>query len=228
MFRRSAVLFGWTLMTLFLFGGCGPRVIVIQTGPPPPWVDKMPKHEKKLCAVGYSGPTFYQTDCLKNAADNARGQLAECISVSIKTITVDISDGTRGSFDQDTFVQGSQSASDCVLNGSEVEAQWLDISGQRGSQNGCYSMVCIDPNKPLDKLVESLKDKKLPPKTVEKVRANAQAAFDELEKAEGKAQEKKAPVPTPPVQEKKSAEPPTPSPPAPSDVPGQEKEKPTT
>jgi hypothetical protein len=189
-----------------ILASCGTRLVVIQGGPPPGWVDRMPAHEGKLCAVGYSGPTFYQQDCLGNAAENARGHLAETISVTIKTITIDISDGTRGSFSKDVFVQGSESAASAVLEGSEVEAQWMDLQGQRGATKGCYAYVCIDPDKPIDKMVETLEEKKLPPKTVEKVRANAEAAFDELEKMEEKKALEKTPPPPPNDEETKTEE----------------------
>lgn len=188
-----------SLGVLFLFlSSCGSRVVVLRGGPTPAWVDKLPTRRGELCAVGYSGPTFYQQDCVKNAAENARGHLAETISVSIRTVTIDISDGTRGMFAKDVFVQGSESASEAVLQGSEVEAQWVDLQGQRGANNGCYALVCIDPSKPLEKMVEKLEEEKIPPKTIEKVRENAEAAFEELEKAEEKAMEKKAPPPPPP------------------------------
>ncbi len=183
------------LSILGMLASCAPRVVVIRGGPPPAWVDRMPSQPDKLCAVGYSGPTFYQQDCLKNAAENARGHLAESISVTIRTITLDISDGTRGSYDRDVFVEGSESASDAVIEGSEVEAQWMDLQGERGASKGCYAYVCIDPDKPIDKMVEKLKEKKVPPETVEKVRANAEAAFDELEKLE--AQKTQLPKPQP-------------------------------
>ncbi|MFC1655090.1 hypothetical protein ACFL2F_04720 [Myxococcota bacterium] len=194
-----------SLGVLFLFVACcGPRVVVLRGGPTPAWVDKLPQRRGELCAVGYSGPTFYQQDCVKNASENARGHLAESISVTIRTITIDISDGTRGMFAKDVFVQGSESASEAVLQGSEVQAQWVDLQGQRGANNGCYAMVCIDPNKPIEKLVEKLEEEKIPPKTIKRVRENAEAAFEELEKAEQKAMEKKAPPPPPPPEEEKT------------------------
>jgi len=181
-----------SLGVLFLFfAGCGHRVVMVRGGPTPAWVDRLPTRKGELCAVGYSGPTFYQQDCVGNAAENARGHLAETISVSIRTVTIDISDGTRGSFSKDVFVQGSESASEAVLQGSEVEAQWVDLQGQRGAPKGCYALVCIDPSKPLDKMIEKLEEKEVPPKTIERVRENAEAAFEELEKAEQKAVEKK-------------------------------------
>lgn len=190
--------------------GCGSRVIVVRSANPPAWVDRMPRRKDNLCAVGYSGPTFYQQDCVKNAADNARGLLAETISATIKTITIDISDGTRGSFSRDVFVEGSETASDAVLKGSEIRSQWVDFAGARGAPNGCYTYVCIDPNKPLDSLVDKLEEKKIPPKTVQKVRANAQAAFDELEKEEQKQAAPKAA----PTQAPETAPAPEPVPPA--------------
>jgi hypothetical protein len=151
---------------------------------PPEWTQRIPRRPATLCAVGCSGPTFYQTDCLKNAADNARGHLADNISSRIRTVTIDISDGTRGSFSRDVFVEGSESASDAVLKGSEIEAQWLDTQGLRGQPNSCFCLVCIDLNKPIERLVEKLEDRKVPKKTVERTRANAAKAFEELERLE--------------------------------------------
>jgi len=172
-------------LLLLTASGCGgPRVIIKRGGPCPGWGDRMPGQTGKLCAVGYSGPTFYQQDCVKNAAENARAHLAESISVTIRAVTIDISDGTRGYFSKDVFVEGSESASEEVLHGSEIEAQWIDMDGQRGAQHGCFAYVCIDPDKPVEKMIEKLQEKKVPPKTVEKVRENAAAAFEELEKLE--------------------------------------------
>jgi hypothetical protein len=196
-----------SLGVLFLFvAGCTPRVVLVRGGPTPAWVDRLPTRKGELCAVGYSGPTFYQQDCVGNAAENARGHLAESISVTIRTVTIDISDGTRGTFSKDVFVEGSESASEAVLQGSEVEAQWVDLQGQRGANNGCYALVCIDPNKPIEKMVEKLEEKKVPPKTIERVRENAEAAFEELEKAEQKVMEEKAPPPPPPPPEEEKPE----------------------
>jgi len=186
---------------VMMLSACGHRVVVVRGGPTPAWVDRMPRKPGKLCAVGYSGPTFYQQDCIKNASENARGHLAESISVTIRTVTIDISDGTRGSFSKDVFVEGSESASEAVLQGSEVEAQWMDMNGQRGAPNGCYAYVCIDPDKPIEKMVEKLEEKKLPPKTVEKVRENAAAAFEELEKLEQQREMQKPEPPAPPAED---------------------------
>jgi len=191
---------------LIIIAGCGPRVLLVRGGPTPAWVDRLPTRKGELCAVGYSGPTFYQQDCVKNAAENARGHLAESISVTIRTVTIDISDGTRGTFSKDVFVEGSESASEAVLQGSEVEAQWVDLQGQRGANNGCYALVCIDPDKPIEKMVQKLEEKKVPPKTIERVRENAEAAFEELEKAEEKAMEEKTPPPPPPPAEEEKKE----------------------
>jgi len=203
----AAIRLGIVAVLIFAFSSCGTRVVMVRGGPTPAWVDHLPKRRGELCAVGYSGPTFYQPDCVKNAAENARGHLAESITVTIRAVTIDISDGTRGYFAKDVFVEGSESASEAVLQGSEVQSQWLDMQGQRGAQNGCYALVCIDPSKPIDKLVEKLQEKKLPPKTVEKVRENAAAAFEELEKLEEKAEQKKAPAPPPPPPPEETKEP---------------------
>lgn len=218
MHRSLALLLGCT--GCLLAAGCGgTRARIEPPEKPPAWVETLPKSTGKLCAVGYSGPTFYQTDCFKNAADNARGHLSQAISVKIRTITIDISDGTRGSYDMDVMVEGSESASDTVLNGSEVESQWLDRFGQRGPENGCYAMVCIDPSKPIQSLVDKLEEKKLPPKTVEKVRQNAEAAFEELEKEEAKVRSAPPPAKKPsPPPAPKPEDPPAPAPaPAPAD-----------
>lgn len=205
--RTVALVLSWAGM-VWVAGCAGSRSRVEPPEKPPTWVDALPKHSGKLCAIGYSGPTFYQTDCLKNAADNARGHLSQAISVKIRTITIDITDGTRGSYDMDVMVEGSESASESVLNGSEVESQWLDRFGQRGPDNGCYSLVCIDPSKPIQSLVDKLEEKKLPPKTVEKVRQNAEAAFEELEKEEAKVR----PAPPPPKPAPPAEPAPAPSP----------------
>ena len=175
------------LATIALLSACShSNSAIIPDEPPPTWVDRLPKNPHQLCAVGFSGPTYYHTDCIKNAATNARGGLSESISVKVKAITLDISDGSSGSYDKSVFVEGSESVSDTILNGSEVTAQWIDIQGQRGEPKGCYAMVCIDTNKPIDSLIEALKEKKIPQKAVEQVRENAAAAFEELEKEESK------------------------------------------
>ncbi len=210
--RRTLVLLLTSAGMACIAGCAGSRSRVEPPEKPPTWVDALPKHPGKLCALGYSGPTFYQTDCLKNAADNARGHLSQAISVKIRTITIDISDGTRGSYDMDVMVEGSESASDTVLNGSEVESQWLDRFGQRGPDNGCYSLVCIDPSKPIQSLVDKLEEKKIPPKTVEKVRQNAEAAFEELEKEEAKVRSAPPPKPAPPPEKPAPSTEPAPAP----------------
>ena len=168
-----------------LLSGCATTTKTLATpaAPVPAWVDSLPRTHGALCALGSSGPTFYQQDCVKNAADNGRGHLAESITVSIKSITMDISDGTRGYFSRDVFVQGSQSVSNAVLQGAEINAQWMDFGGQRGPHKGCFVMICIDKTKPINSLVQQI-EKQLPPKTVAKVRADAAKAFEELEKAE--------------------------------------------
>jgi hypothetical protein len=200
---------------------CAGTAEVMRGGPTPGWVDRLPKRAGILCAVGYSGPTFYQQDCVGNAADNARGHLSDTISATIRTVTLDISDGTRGTFSRDVFVEGSETISRSVLQGSELEAQWVDLQGQRGAPNGCYAMVCIDPQGSVDTFVNKLEDK-LPPKTVEQVRQNAEAAFEDLEKEEGRRAaprptepEPPAPAPEPPAPEPPAPEPPAPEPPAP-------------
>ncbi len=212
MFREwiAAALAGLMGLGLAACSG-GNQVVVIQATPPPAWVDRMPRQKDTLCAVGYSGPTFYQQDCLGNAAESARGHLADTISATIKTITIDISDGTRGMFSRDVFVEGSETASDVVLQGSEVQAQWMDLAGARGAPKGCYAMVCIDPDKPVDEMVKKM-EKKLPKKTVEQVRANAEAAFEELEREEGRRGQPSAPPPAPPAP--KASEEPADQPPA--------------
>ncbi len=196
--RRSARRLAASLALVLGPLGCGGGQPQVKPAmPPPAWVDRMPQRPGELCAVGYSGPTFYQEDCLKNAARNARGHLADTISTTIRTVTIDISDGTRGMFSRDVFVEGSESASEATLHGSEIQAQWTDAAGARGAPKGCWAMVCIDPGKPLASMVERLEQKKLPRKTVDQVRANAAAAFEELERAEQKREATPAPAPAP-------------------------------
>jgi len=194
---RAAVV---CITCLGLQAGCGTQIVMVRGGPTPGWVDRLPKRQGVLCAVGYSGPTFYQQDCVGNAATNARGHLSDTISATIRTVTLDISDGTRGSFSRDVFVEGSESISNTVLQGSEVEAQWMDMQGQRGATGGCYAMVCIDPSKPVQSFMDKIEDK-LPPKTVEQVRQNAEAAFEDLEKEEARRAAPKAEKPAPKAEE---------------------------
>jgi hypothetical protein len=46
--------------------------------------------------------------------------------------------------------------------------------------------VCIDLKKPLKGFTDSLRQARVDPKTIQKTRANAQAAFDELEQLEAR------------------------------------------
>lgn len=182
--RLQPVAWCFVVISILFFCVCGPRIIMLRGGPTPAWVDRLPRRAGELCATGFSGPTFYQQDCIQNANDNARAHLAHSISVTIRSISIDISDGSRGYFSHDVFVQGSESASQAVVQGSEVQAQWMDVQGTRGPKNSCFTLVCIDPSKPVEKFVETLTEKKVPQKTVEEVRTNAEAAFKELEKVE--------------------------------------------
>jgi hypothetical protein len=175
-------------LLLALGAGCGAgtRATRDREAPPPGWVDRLPLRTGVMCAVGLSGPTLYQPDCIKNAADNARGHLADNISSTIRTVTLDVSDGGGGYFDRSVFVQGSESASTAVLEGSLIEAQWVDFAGQKGDARGCFTLVCIDLKKPLKGFTDSLRQARVDPKTIQKTRANAQAAFDELEQLEAR------------------------------------------
>jgi hypothetical protein len=149
----------------------------------PGWIERFSGEKGQICAVGYSSPTYYQNDCVKNAAENGRGHLAETFSISMKTVTIDYSDGRSGPLSQDTFVEGFESMSQTVLEGSEIKAQWVDRDGVRGDRQGCYVRVCVERQKPIMKMLENVQ-KTLPPKQVSKVRENAESAFDKLEQEE--------------------------------------------
>ncbi len=151
----------------------------------PKWIDRFAGEKGQICAVGYSPPTYYQPDCVKNAAQNGRGELSETFSVSMKTISIDYSDGRTGPLSGDTFVEGYESMSNSVLEGSEIRAQWIDREGVRGDRHGCYVRVCIEKQKPIMKMLEKVQ-KSLPPKQVSQVRENAEAAFEKLEQEEAK------------------------------------------
>ena len=152
----------------------------------PTWIDRFSAEKGQICAIGYSSPTYYQQDCVKTAAQNGRGHLSETFSISMKTVTIDFSDGRSGPLSQDTFVEGFESMSQTVLEGSEIKAQWVDRNGVRGDRQGCYVRVCIERQKPIMKMLENMQ-KTLPPQQVNKVRENAESAFDKLEQEEARS-----------------------------------------
>jgi len=164
-----------------------PQAAAPAANAPPSWVDHMGDTKGKLCAMGTAEPTFYREDGKIYAAENARAQLAQTLSVRVQTVMVDIQTSNSQDVDQAYVMQAQSFATDAVIAGAQIISYWYDETGSRGRSKATYALACIDTNMSVAELNSRLQQAY--PKDKDKnqqVRERAKAAFDALEKEEAK------------------------------------------
>ena len=134
-----------------LFPACAGKK-PIDSGPafpdPPEWVrtGQAPQVSGSVCAVGVSGPTFFRTDAVIRAEEEARGALARTLTVKIHTGMIHIQDESGGVMDRQTVFEVSAYANEKVLEGARIMEVWFDEPGWGFAQKPeyTYALACID------------------------------------------------------------------------------------
>ena len=97
---------------------------------PPDWVLNIPREEGKIFAVGSCGRTYVQADAWEGASDAARNELAKNLQARIRNafLFMQSSDG-RNWADEAFVVEATASATDIVMENSQITALWYDETG---------------------------------------------------------------------------------------------------
>jgi hypothetical protein len=104
---------------------------------PPPWIDKLPESGGgKIYGVGYSAPTFWPQDALRNAEEDARGKLALALASHVEVLGLDTLAGKSATIDKE--------ATDLLLRNSRIEATWVDESGGRGEPASVWALASYE------------------------------------------------------------------------------------
>ncbi len=181
---------------------------MMKAGARPPAVnrpDKVPKWLKRtgkqpggrLCAVGFSLPTFHPDKTFEVVVEDIRGQLAHVLETLVSSYTEELT--TKG---YQLYEQMTVASTQAISKGAIVTDFWYDRDGKGPNHHkrSTYGWGCIYPVDVMLKAVESV-EQALPENVIQKVRERAEKAFDELdaeiEKREVRPAPRPAPAPTP-------------------------------
>ncbi|MCX5722770.1 MAG: hypothetical protein NT179_12200 [Nitrospirae bacterium] len=129
---------------IFVLGcasGAGPGEGAVN---PPEWVHRMPGTKDELCAVGVSGPTYYNEDARANSKTLAMTELARTLEVKVTAdMTMRSQGDSRGS--ETVMQEVAGFASEVVLKQAQIREQWVHSGGdpRYGSRGTIYTLVCM-------------------------------------------------------------------------------------
>jgi len=170
MVRRCYLMFILALV-IWSVGGCaGNRQL--RGGQPPGWVIDIPVEAGRLYAVGSCGRTYYRDDAWRNAADNARGELAKNLQARIQNafLAVQSTDGANWALNE-TVVQSTSSATDIVMNEAQIVSMWYDEKGKMpgGEPGTTYALAVLYLHAAAEKLKLKIENR-VTPAQYEKIR----------------------------------------------------------
>jgi len=169
----------------------------------PKWIDRYGKQPGgRLCAVGFSLPTFHPDKTFDVVVEDVRSQLAFVLQTLVSSYHEELTTDSYQLFEMMTVA-----TTQAISKGAIITAFWYDRDGigQFKRKRTTYGWGCVYPVDVMKKAVESIENE-LPEKTVAKVRERAAAAFDELD-AEIEKHESKAQAPPPPTEPTEPTEP---------------------
>ena len=146
----------WILVLALSLGtaGCaapGPELgsIPPEEPQPPQWVitGRLPEHDKgSVCAIGFAGPTYFRTDGVEAAVENARTELTRTLQIRIESSTLDIQTEGGSRRGSQTVMQVSSYVNEIVLQGSTIVGVWYDSPGTGFAKRPrcTYALVCMD------------------------------------------------------------------------------------
>jgi hypothetical protein len=130
---------------MVLLTGCAGAPLPPSGTPPPAWLDRLPASQEELCAVGVSGPAYYQQDALAKSTSLGFTELSRSVQVRV-TSEMAVRQQGESSGRSDIAVQEvSAFASDVVVRLAQVRAQWINPGGypNRGEAGIVYTLVCM-------------------------------------------------------------------------------------
>ena len=132
-----------SIFTLCISAGCGSGPKVKHSSSIPEWVMNTPNNPTYIYSVGISGRTFYPTDAIKYATENARREMAGMVRTKVLSMTK-----THDSTRSDSISIESIAVTDEDLQGSEVKHRWIDKKGASGVAPGTtYVLIQIERSK---------------------------------------------------------------------------------
>jgi hypothetical protein len=155
------------------------------------WSGKQPGG--RLCAIGYSEPTFFADKTFDAVVDDVRGQLALVVQTLVSSYYEELSNGST-----DLAQQMTVASTDALSKGVIVTHYWHDLEGigPYHHKHTTYGWGCVYPVDVLKTTLAKTQDK-LPEdaqKKIEAVKTRAAQAFDALD-AETVRQAAKGPGP---------------------------------
>jgi len=153
--RLCSGLFTTALLVFFwLLAGCSGTGSELMREPgqdepvPPKWVctGEAPEITGAVCAVGIAGATYFRSDAVKKAAEEARNELARTVAVRVQTAMLDIQTGGGGRRGSRTIMEVSSFVNEIILEGSRIVEVWHDEYGRgfAGISGYTYALACID------------------------------------------------------------------------------------
>lgn len=160
------------IAVLSLRGCAGNRPLKNDPQFPPDWVIDIPVEAGKLYAVGSCGRTYYRDDAWRNAADNARGELAKNLQARIQNafLAVQSTDGANWALNE-SVVEATSSATDVVMKESQIVSIWYDGNGTLpdGEPGATYALAVLYLQDATEKLKLKIENK-VTPAQYEKIR----------------------------------------------------------
>jgi len=148
-------------------------------GAGPAWLDKNGiQPGGRLCAVGFSLPTFFPEKTFEVVVEDVRAQLAEVLQTLVSQYSEEITNDHQSAFEMMTVA-----TTQAISKGAIVTDYWYDEDGQgpNKKKRSTYGWGCVYPVDVMKQTAKAL-EKELPENTVAKVRERAAAAFDDLDK----------------------------------------------
>ena len=173
----------------------------------PAWINRGGRQKDgRLCAVGFSLPTFHADRTFQGVVEDIRVQLALVLETFVSSYFEELAT-TRGQ----AFEAITVATNDAVSKGAIVTHYWFDRDGQGPirQERSTYGYGCVYPvdvltntTAQVEKTLEVDEDERA---AIARVRENARAAFEDLE---GEIEKREDPAPT----VARAEDPPAPSP----------------
>jgi len=158
----------------------------------PTWIARTGKQPGgRLCAVGFSLPTFHPDKTFDVVVEDVRSQLAMVLQTLVSSYHEELTTDRYQLFEMMTVA-----TTQAVSKGAIITAFWHDRDGigPFNKKRTTYGWGCVYPVDVMKRSIEAV-EKQLPENIVAKVRERAQSAFDDLDAEIDKHENKASPPP---------------------------------